>query len=276
MTRLIPAIIGASWTTAALAQVRSTPRPRLDRTNYAGRTVSLAGGIAAATGVLASTLAATHDPRVRAAAGLAVATAGGLGAVDDLTEQPADSGTKGLKGHLRALGQGRVTTGAAKLLGITAASAVAGCLIASARGGSARGRAVDAVVSAGLIAGSANLVNLLDLRPGRALKVTAAAALPLAASPGASGGIAAGVAGTALAAAPADLAETTMLGDTGANALGAALGVALATHGSRGLRVGALVVTVAATLASERISFSQVIARTPVLHRIDRFGVRAP
>lgn len=105
MSSLFPALVGASWTTAALAQVRSAPRPQLERTNYAGRTVSLGGGIAAATGVLASTLAATQDSRVRAAAGLAVATAGGLGALDDLTEQPQDSGTKGLKGHLRALAQ---------------------------------------------------------------------------------------------------------------------------------------------------------------------------
>ena len=109
------------------------------------------------------------------AGAVAVTAAGGLGALDDLTEREQDRGTKGLRGHLGALAEGRVTTGAVKLLGITAASLFAGTVLADARrratGSSTpfAATALDAVTSGALVAGTANLLNLLDLRPGRAL-----------------------------------------------------------------------------------------------------------
>lgn len=66
-----------------------------------------------------------------------------------------------------------------------------------------------------------------------------------------------------------------MLGDGGANALGAVLGVAaLAGTGRRG-RLALLAAAVGLTLASERVSFSEVIARTPGLRELDGWGRRA-
>ena len=50
-----------------------------------------------------------------------------------------------------------------------------------------------------------------------------------------------------------------MLGDTGANALGAAVGIALVAGTSQGTRVGALVVVALLTVASELVSFTEVI-----------------
>ena len=128
---------------------------------------------------------------------------------------------------------------------------------------------LDVVVGAGLVAGTANLLNLFDLRPGRSLKVAAAAA-----AVGAAAGSeqAAAVLGVSLAALPDDLAERTMLGDTGANALGALLGSAVAASPSRILRIGILGGVVALTLASEKVSFSRVIEGTEALRRIDRLG----
>lgn len=65
-----------------------------------------------------------------------------------------------------------------------------------------------------------------------------------------------------------------MLGDTGANALGAAWGVALAGTSSRGTLLATVAALVALTVASERVSFSQVIDRTPVLRELDGMGRR--
>jgi UDP-N-acetylmuramyl pentapeptide phosphotransferase/UDP-N-acetylglucosamine-1-phosphate transferase len=63
-----------------------------------------------------------------------------------------------------------------------------------------------------------------------------------------------------------------MLGDAGANALGAALGVgALLTLGP-GARLVLTAVLLALNLAADLTSFSRLIKRTPVLDRLDRLG----
>jgi hypothetical protein len=65
-----------------------------------------------------------------------------------------------------------------------------------------------------------------------------------------------------------------MLGDCGANALGALLGLRLALAPSAGARAGALAALAALTLAAERVSLSRVIAATPGLRELDRLGRR--
>ena len=86
-----------------------------------------------------------------------------LAAYDDLY---GDRHARGLGGHARALLEGRVTTGMVKLVSLIAAAAI-GCRDA------ATAHPVDAALGTVLVAGSANLVNLFDLRPGRAAKVDA-------------------------------------------------------------------------------------------------------
>jgi hypothetical protein len=76
----------------------------------------------------------------------------------------------------------------------------------------------------------------------------------------------------AVALLRADLREKVMLGDGGANALGAALGVAAAAGAPRRSLAVHLAVLSALTLASERVSFSAVIARTPGLRELDALG----
>jgi hypothetical protein len=65
-----------------------------------------------------------------------------------------------------------------------------------------------------------------------------------------------------------------MLGDAGANALGAMLGAAAAGSLPRPARVGLLAGIVALTVASEKVSFTKVIERTPTLRRLDMLGRR--
>ena len=131
-------------------------------------------------------------------------------------------------------------------------------------------------INAGLAAGGANLVNLFDLRPGRAIKVVlAGSALLAAAGTGGTGPAVAGPAGAAAALLPDDLAERVMIGDAGANCLGAMLGVATAGL-SRPARVALLTGIAGLTAASEVVSFTAVIERTPALRWLDMLGRRPP
>ena len=67
-----------------------------------------------------------------------------------------------------------------------------------------------------------------------------------------------------------------MLGDAGANALGAMLGVAAVISLGRPARAGVLAGIVALTAASEKVSFTKVIARTPALNWLDMLGRVSP
>ncbi|WBB94623.1 hypothetical protein [Verrucosispora sp. WMMC514] len=282
--RLLVAGAGAVAARYALRVIRTAPpAPALERTNFRGRTVTLAGGPALA--LAASGAAACGAASVPAAAATLVAGlgAGAVGLYDDVVgARPEQKAAKGFAGHLAALRQGRVTAGLVKIVGVGAAGLGAAVLLAADRdvAGHPRrrrpgavGRGVDVLLGAGVVAGTANLVNLLDLRPGRALKSGLLLGAPL--SGGRHGGIASGAAGAAAGLLPADLAEDVMLGDSGANALGAVLGVALAARTGPVGRAGLLAVLAGLTAASEKVSFTKVIASTPGLRELDALGRRA-
>lgn len=263
---LTAAVVAAALGLGLVRSERRWPsalRDPLARTNFAGRGVTLAEGPAWVAGAAAGALVAA-DP----AAVLVAVAPGAVGLVDDLA---GDSAVKGLAGHLGALRRGRVTSGVLKMGALTTTALLAATLEQRARGAGNMPRA-QTVVDAGLVAGTANLLNLFDLRPGRALKVTLALAVPLlAASPAARPGLAAGV-GASVGALPSDLAGRSMLGDCGANASGALLGqAAVRALPPRG-RLLSLGGVAALTLLSERVSFSALIAGNPVLRRLDEWG----
>ncbi|MEU3018509.1 hypothetical protein ABZ635_14070 [Nocardiopsis sp. NPDC007018] len=263
MTRgLTGAVLGALAARSAYRLLdRTTDRSSAwRRVNFRGRTVSLQEGPALASGVCAAcVLTPGLSPRVRAATSLAAAASAAFGAYDDLA---GDVRAKGLRGHLGALTRGEVTTGAVKMAGIGATGLAAASLL--------RRGPLDTLLDGALIAASANLVNLFDLRPGRAVKFALLASAPALASPAAP--LVGPVLGACAALLPDDLAERSMLGDSGANALGAALGTAAAARAPRPVRLGLLAGVVGLTLASERVSFSRVIERVPVLRGLDRWG----
>jgi hypothetical protein len=267
------AVAAAAATTGARAlagAVQPGGAERWARTNHRGEPISLLEGPAAATGLAVGALAGAPG-RAGAAALLATVGAGAFGLVDDLAEDTSTR-TKGLRGHLGALREGRLTTGGLKVLGIGATS-LAAAAVGTRRHGSTAGWVAEVAVNGALIAGSANLLNLLDLRPGRALKASAALAVVPARGPLAAGGTGA-VLGAAAAAWPGDLGERDMLGDGGANALGALVGTRIALGLPLPLRVAALAGVVGLTFASEKVSFSQVIAETPWLKAVDDLGRR--
>ena len=270
--------LGAAASTALLLRVLRRRPPggavRWTRTNHAGAPVTLLEGPAYALGAVCGALA-TGGPGAAPAA-VAGLGAAAFGALDDLA---GDSASKGLRGHLSALASGRVTTGAGQAEPEDLDGAVTAALADRQRPGDVP--VLATVTGAAVVAAAANMANLLDLRPGRALKVALLAAAPLAAgreagtrSVSTSALTAAAAAGAALGALPGDLAGTSMLGDTGANSAGALVGLALVGRtGLRG-RLAALTVLTALTLASEKVSFTAVIEATPGLRELDALGRR--
>ena len=260
-----------------------------ERTNFHGVTVNLRGGVAMAGAAVASAaVASALSDQPRAALGGVVASLGGglAGYIDDVDQGAHDGGkvAKGLKGHLGALAHGQVTTGVIKIAGIGASALAASALVGS-KATSVGGKVADLALNTVLIAGTANLANLLDLRPGRALKATVLVATPLSyfscaaaktpASPASAQRLlASGLNAAAITALVEDLQETTMLGDTGANAAGALLGTSLAANDSWKLRLGTALGVVGLILASEKVSFSKVIAANPALNWLDQLWRR--
>lgn len=290
-----------------------------ERTNFHGATVSLRGGVAMAGAAVASAAVASalSDQPSAALGGVVASLGGGLaGYIDDVDQGAHDGGkvAKGLKGHLGALAHGQVTTGVIKIAGIGASALAASALVGS-KATSVGGKAADLALNTVLIAGTANLANLLDLRPGRALKATVLVATPLSyfscadaktpasgasvtsatasvtsgasgapsatpAAPASASGasaqrlLASGLNAAAITALVEDLQETTMLGDTGANAAGALLGTSLAANDSWKLRLGTALGVVGLILASEKVSFSKVIAANPALNWLDQLWRR--
>ena len=160
-----------------------------------------------------------------------------------------------------------MTTGFVKL----GAGGAAALVLAGAADGD---RPARVLIDGALIALAANLANLLDRAPGRTIKWALVAYLPLAIVAGtAAVGVALGaVAGAALALLAGDVRERFMLGDAGANALGAALGMAAVLALGPGARTIVAGVLLALTLLSEVMSFSRIIAAVSPLRQFDRLG----
>lgn len=249
--------------------------PTFVRDNYRGRAVPTAGGLVMVAAVVAGLLVLSGLVRAGLAmpagwrdlrnAGMAATVGFGmLGLLDDLV---GDSSTTGYRGHLRALLDGQVTTGLLKVLG-GGVVALAAVVVAVDEG------LPQMLCDAALVALSANLANLLDRRPGRVIKaavvVSAVMALGSLGAPELFG--TAVLAGAAAALLVPDLRERLMIGDTGANPLGAGIALGAVVVFSPPVRLVALGVVLALNLVSERVSFSSVIAGNRVLRALDDLG----
>ncbi len=164
-----------------------------------------------------------------------------IGAADDLWS----GRERGFREHLRA---GR-TTGVLKLAGIPAFALW-------------RTRSLSGALLVGL---SANVVNQLDTRPGRALKAFAFGSLLLRGAPRRAAAV-------AVLLAPYDLREMAMLGDSGSNTLGAVLGLRSVGRLTERQRWSAIAALACLTLAGDRRSLGALIERTPVFRDLDALG----
>ena len=228
---------------------------------------ALVGGSLIGTGVVA--LLMSRAGRVRGetvAVLIALIVMWAAGTWDD---RRGDERPRGFRGHLGALRSRAVTGGLVKI----GAGAVTGIVVAAflpVRGADPMPHVIETVA---LVALSANLINLFDRAPGRAGKVSLLLGVSIllfghlpwmvSATP---------VLGALVVCLVHDLRERGMLGDAGANPLGAVLGVGLAASLDEPARLFSIAVLLALNLASERWSFSRAIEASPPLRWFDGLG----
>ena len=276
---LLLAPLLARWLCRALGRVRPNFRGDVIPASV-GLTFLLVGG--AVYAALATNRSAFAE---RAPVFLLVTLGFGLfGLIDDLWGTRAMGG---FRGHLRSLLRGHPTTGGLKMIGggllaMLAAYFVHGGDAAVARGApsSLLPHLVGVLRDALVIALAANALNLLDVRPGRALFGFALLALPtfviVALTGSVSGGALLGAVALAVAIeAWPDARGRAMMGDTGSNLLGAVAGLAAVIELPVWARVVLLVLLAALNITAERVSLSQIIEKTSWLRALDRsLGVR--
>lgn len=171
----------------------------------------------------------------------------------------------GLKGHFKSLFKGKLTTGGFKAL----FGGFVGLIISV----SISKNIIDIIINTLIIALSTNLMNLFDLRPGRAIKIYLVIMitifitltgyikiLPLLILP------------NVLAYFNFDLKAKAMMGDTGSNVLGISIGILMAFGYTLNVRIGWLVFLVLIHVLTEKFSLTKIIEKNKVLNFIDRLG----
>jgi UDP-N-acetylmuramyl pentapeptide phosphotransferase/UDP-N-acetylglucosamine-1-phosphate transferase len=194
-----------------------------------------------------------------------------LGLIDDTLarDRPvagAAPAPRGWRGHGAAALRGELSTGVLK-----AAGSLGLALFAASYLGLSDARWL---LAAAVLVLATNVFNLLDLRPGRSAKafVLLGAGLVIGSQSMRSLWTIGLFAAPALVAGLYDLRERSMLGDTGANLLGALAGLWLVLTLSGIGQVIALALLAAITLYGEIRSLSALIDRTPLLRELDSWG----
>ena len=276
LTSLVLLVFGAILGNAVLAAFTPmvTEAGTMSRDNYRGKRIPVVGGIpvlfVALTGLAVSEFlwAVTErgflpeaSTNVVAPLAFLVLITGLFGLVDDAFGTPA---AKGIRGHMKALARGRLTSGMVKL--------VAGVLAALVCASMLEDRIGWIIAGTITVAAWTNVGNLLDLGPGRAIKGCAPIVILLVLFYATKSAPLMLLAGCYLGLLRADLGEKVMLGDSGSNPLGALVGLAAMTSGNHLLLVGFGVAGLLLNLAAEKVSFSRVIAATGLLRYLDLLG----
>jgi UDP-N-acetylmuramyl pentapeptide phosphotransferase/UDP-N-acetylglucosamine-1-phosphate transferase len=194
-----------------------------------------------------------------------------LGLADDILK---DDQEKGFRQHLKRLWQGKLTSGGLKaVFGFLFSIIFAiGIWITT---GEAWWLLVPRILVGAL---SPNILNLFDLRPGRAIKVLLFGFFLLFITSLIKSGLnpmlylIASIIGGVLAYFPLDLQARGMLGDTGANFLGGVFGGIVVLDGSIDLLLIVLMVLIILQIIAEKVSFTKIIEENKFLKFIDDLG----
>lgn len=184
------------------------------------------------------------------------------GIIDDMI---GNRDVTGLKGHFTSLFKGKLTTGGFK--------AVLGGFVGLVITVSLSKSIGYIIVGTLVVALSTNLMNLLDLRPGRAIKVYFIISIILF------------ITGTVFdrevmaLILPSvvgyfyyDLKAKAMMGDAGSNVLGISIGVFFVTSYSLNVQIFWLVLLIIIHIVAEKFSITKLIEKNFILNFIDKLG----
>jgi len=256
---LILSLIGVPLTHRLLAGLK------LRRRNFRGEYIPAGFGILLVI-VAVPVYAVMLGHSATGCAGIFLTAVIGFGAVGLIDDVFGSREVGGFTGHIGLLKKGRVSTGLIKagvggLLSLLLGTIVAGY------------RPITGILNGFIIALSANLLNLLDLRPGRAVSCFWAILLALFISVSGHAALTAMMLPIIISAAIItylDRSAKVMLGDVGSNVLGGVLGIAMALHLSLVGKVVIAMLMIGVHLYSEKYSISGLIERNRVLRSVDR------
>lgn len=187
---------------------------------------------------------------------------GMAGLLDDLL---GNRSVTGLKGHFTMMLRGQLTTGGFK--------AAFGGIIAFSISIFLQGGWINIFINTFIIALFTNFINLLDLRPGRAIKGFLICALILIFSPVEKifRLMLVGLTGAVIAYFPYDLKAKSMMGDIGSNILGITLGIVCTSLNifTREIILGLLILI---HIYTEKYSLTETIQKNKILNFFDEMG----
>lgn len=185
-----------------------------------------------------------------------------VGIIDDSL---GNRGVTGLIGHFKALFKGSLTTGAFKALlggfvGLTLAVTLSKSI-------------PNIIVATLVVALSTNMMNLFDLRPGRAIKAYVMLAIIIfLASAKFNREVMMLIVPAVLAYFYFDLRALTMMGDAGSNVLGVSIGVFIVSSFDLPVQLVSLVLLVAIHVLTEKFSLTKIIENNKFLNYVDKLG----
>lgn len=185
-----------------------------------------------------------------------------VGIIDDSL---GNRGVTGLMGHFKALFKGSLTTGAFKALlggfvGLTLAVTLSKSI-------------PNIIVATLVVALSTNMMNLFDLRPGRAIKAYVMLAIIIfLASAKFNREVMMLIVPAVLAYFYFDLRALTMMGDAGSNVLGVSIGVFIVSSFDLPVQLVSLVLLVAIHVLTEKFSLTKIIENNKFLNYVDKLG----
>jgi hypothetical protein len=240
------------------------PAARWHKTNRRGSLLPVTLGWALAFGVSGTAFVVWQQIRLdlresQAGELLAAAIVFLAGVVDD----GFGGEVRGLRGHLRALLNGHVTTGGLKLAAAVLAAAIT-------VGWTPRDHLWVNLLALTAIAGCTNIWNGLDVAPGRALKGFLVVAVVLLVVDLKAFLLV--CTGAATAALIPDLRERGMLGDSGANLLGFLAGAEIVRRLPEVWLIPAALIVIGLNVLAETVTFSRMIEAIPPLRWFDRLG----
>ncbi len=185
------------------------------------------------------------------------------GLLDDLV---GEKGIKGFKGHIRSILKGKLTTGGLKAITGLFTAFMISLMISNSL--------PQLLINIFLIALFTNLINMFDLRPGRAIKSFAILLIILvfSASNNSFNIIMYSALGIILVILPFDIKAKAMLGDVGANSLGITLGFFCAVSHNYSVKIIYLIMLVSLNILGEFISLTNVISNNRILNFFDNLG----